>query len=42
MYNIVWTYVKDNIMKEKNQCEAIGLYGFGYKIFEADYGGGVR
>ena len=32
--NIVWTSVKDNITEEKEQCEAIGLSGFDYKLFE--------
>ena len=31
---IVWTCVKDNITKLKDQYEAIGLRGFDYKLFE--------
>ena len=31
--NIVWTCVKDNIIKENEDYKAIGLYGFGYKLF---------
>ena len=29
--NIVWTCVKDNIVKEKEAYKAIGLRGFDYK-----------
>ena len=31
---IVWTCVKDNIIEEKEQYDAIGLRGFDYKLFE--------
>ena len=32
--NIDWTCVKDHIIDDKYQCEAIGLHGFDYKLFE--------
>ena len=34
--NIVWTYVKDNTIEEKDQCEYIGLRGFDYNLFEEE------
>ena len=37
--NLVWTCVKDNIIEEKDQYEAIGLRGFDYKLFEEEEGG---
>ena len=40
--NIVWTCVRDHIMEEKDNCEAIGLRGFDYKLFEEEEGGGTR
>ena len=40
--NIIWTCVKYNITKEKDQCKAIGLRGFDYKLFEGEEGGGVQ
>ena len=30
---IVWTFVKNNIIKENEDCEAIKIHGFDYKIF---------
>ena len=39
--NIVWTCVKDNIIEDKYQYEAIGIHGFDYKIFEEEEGGGI-
>ena len=36
---IVWTFVKDNIIEEKEQYEYIGLSGFNYTLFEKDWGG---
>ena len=39
---IVWACVKDDIIEEKEDYEAIGLRGFDYKIFEEEKGGGVR
>ena len=38
----VSTCVKDNIVEEKEDLEAIGLSGFDYKKFEEEEGGGVR
>ena len=38
---IVWTCVKDDIIKENNNYEAIGLSGFDYKLFEEEEGRGV-
>ena len=40
--NIFWTCVKDHIINEKDQYEAIGLRGFDYKLFEEEEGGGTR
>ena len=41
--NIVWTCVKENIIKGKENCGDIGLHGFDYKLFEEDeVGGGSR
>ena len=40
--NIVWTNVKDNITKEKEDYEAIGLRGFDYELSGEEKGGGVR
>ena len=40
--NIVWTCVKANIIKGNEDYKAIGLSGFGYKLFEEEEGGGVR
>ena len=37
---IVWTCVKDNIIKEKEDCKYIGLCGFYYTLFEEEEGGG--
>ena len=34
--NIVWTCVKENIIKENEDYKAIGLCGFGYKLFEEE------
>ena len=39
--NIVWIFVKDNIIKEKEQCRVIGLLEFEYKLFEEEEGGGI-
>ena len=39
---IIFTCVKDNIIEEKNQYKAIGLCGFGYKLFEEEGISGVR
>ena len=38
----VCTYVKNNIIKLKDQYESIGLLGFDYKLFEEYEGGGVQ
>ena len=38
--NIVWTCVKDYIIEEKEDYEAIELRGFNYKLFEEEEGGG--
>ena len=32
--DIVWTCVKDDIIKGKKDYQSIGLRGFGYKLFE--------
>ena len=34
--------MKYNTIKENNQYGAIGIHGFGYKLFEEDKGGGVQ
>ena len=39
--NIVWTCVKDNIIEEKWEYEAIGICGYDYKLFEEEEGGGL-
>ena len=39
---IVWTCVKDQITDENEDYKAIGLYGFDYKLFEEEEGGGNR
>ena len=39
---VVWTCVKDNIIKEKQQYDAIGIRGFDYKLFEEYEGVGGR
>ena len=40
---IVWTFVKHNIINEKEDYNAIGLHVFYYKLFEEEeVGGGVR
>ena len=38
--NIVCTCVKDNVTEENEDCEAIGLGVFDYKLFEDEEGGG--
>ena len=38
---MVCNCVKDNIMEEKEDYEAIRLRGFGYKLFDKAVGGGV-
>ena len=40
--NIVWTCVKDHIIKEKDQYRTIGLRGYDYRIFKDEEGKGVR
>ena len=40
--NIVFTCVKDNIIDEKEQYEAIGICGFYYKLFDEEEGVGNR
>ena len=30
---VVWDCVKDNVVGEKEEYKAIGLYGFYYKLF---------
>ena len=40
--NMVWTCVKYNVIKEKEDNKAIGLRGFYYKLFEEEEGGGFR
>ena len=37
-----WTCVKDNITEEKDQYKAIGLHGFGYKLFKEEEGGVIQ
>ena len=32
--NIVWNYVKDNIIEEREESEAIGICVFDYKLVE--------
>ena len=39
---IVWTYVKDHIIDEKEYYKDIGLCGFDYKLFEEEEGGETR
>ena len=39
---IVWTCVQYHIINEKEKCEAIGLHGFDYKLFEEEEGGSNR
>ena len=39
---IVWTYVKDHIIDEKEDYKDIGLRGFYYKLFEEEEGWGTR
>ena len=34
--SIVWTCVKDHIIEEKEQYEAIGIRGFDCKLFEEE------
>ena len=34
--------MKYNTIKEKNQYGAIGIHGFGYKLFEEDKYGGIQ
>ena len=34
--NIVWTCVKNNRIKEKEDYESIGLRGFDFKLFEGE------
>ena len=38
---IVWTCVKDHSIDENEQCGAIGLCRFDYKLFEEEEGGGT-
>ena len=33
-WDIIWTCEKDNIIKEKQEYRAIGLWGFDYTLFE--------
>ena len=40
--NIVWTCVKDNIIEEKEDYEAIGIRGFDYKLYEEEEVGGIK
>ena len=40
--NIVWTCVKDNIIEETEDYEAIGICAVDYTLFEEEKGGGVR
>ena len=39
---VVCTLAKDDIINQKQQCEAIGLRGFDYKLFEEQEFGGIR
>ena len=39
--NIVWTCVKNHIIKEKEDYKAIGICVFDYKLFELEEVGGV-
>ena len=39
---IVWTYVKDHVIEEKEDYKEIGLRGFDYSLFEEKEGGGKR
>ena len=34
--------MKDNIIKEKGDYEAIGIHGFDYNLFEEEEGGRIR
>ena len=40
--NIVWTYVKDNIIEEKEDYKSIGIRGFDYNLFEEVEGRWIR
>ena len=40
--NIVWTCAKDNIIKENEDCKAIELHGFDYKLYEKEKDGGFQ
>ena len=40
--NIVWNFVKDHIIDEKEKYKDIGLRVFDYKLFEEEQGGGTR
>ena len=40
--DIVWTWLNDHTIDEKEPYEAIGLCGFDYKLFEEEEGGGAR
>ena len=39
--NVVWDCVRDHIIDEKNQCTAIGLNRFDYKLIEEEEGEGT-
>ena len=38
---IVWPFVKDHVIDEKEDYKDIGLHGFDYKLFEEYEGGGT-
>ena len=33
---VIYTCVKDDVVREKEQYKSIGLHGFDYKLFEAE------
>ena len=40
--DIVWTFLNNHIIDEKEKYKDIGLRGFDYKLFEEEEGGGTR
>ena len=39
---IIWTFVKEEVIDEKEDYKDIGLRGFDYKLFEEEEGRGKR
>ena len=35
---VIYTCVKDDVVREKEQYKSIGLHGFDYKLFEEEEG----